>query len=39
MLTDYVGALSLAKLKRLRSALVVALDIEDDPEDDTLEPT
>jgi mRNA interferase MazF len=35
MLTDYIGALSLAKLKQLRSALAVALDIEDDPDDDT----
>jgi len=34
MLTDYVGALSPAKLRELRSALVVALDIEDDPDDD-----
>jgi mRNA interferase MazF len=39
VLTDYIGALSLAKLKQLRSALVVALDIEDDPDDDTLELT
>ena len=31
MLTDYIGALSLAKLKQLCSALVVALDIDDDP--------
>ena len=37
MLTDYIGVLSLAKLKQLRSALAVALDIEDDPEDDSLE--
>jgi hypothetical protein len=34
---DYIGALSLAKLKQLRSALAVASDIEDDPDD--LEPT
>ncbi len=39
MLTDYIGVLSLAKLKQLRSALVVALDIEDDPDDELLEPT
>jgi mRNA interferase MazF len=39
VLTDYIGALSLAKLKQLRSALAVALDIEDDPDDETLEPT
>jgi mRNA interferase MazF len=39
MLTDYIGALSLAKLKQLRSALAVALDIEDDPDDDILELT
>ena len=39
MLTDYIGVLSLAKLKQLRSALAVALDIEDDPDDDTLELT
>jgi hypothetical protein len=31
--------LSLAKLKQLRSALAVALDIEDDPDDDILELT
>jgi len=36
MLTDFIGALSLAKLKQLRSALAVALDIEDDPEDDII---
>jgi mRNA interferase MazF len=39
MLTDYIGVLSLAKLKQLRSALAVALDIEDDPDDDILELT
>jgi mRNA interferase MazF len=31
MLMDYIGALSPAKLKQLRSALVVAFDIDDDP--------
>jgi mRNA interferase MazF len=36
MLTDYIGALSLAKLKQLRSALVVAFDIDDDPDADIL---
>jgi mRNA interferase MazF len=36
MLTNYIGVLSLAKLKRLRSSLAVALDIEDDPDDDIL---
>jgi hypothetical protein len=35
----HIGALSLAKLKQLRSALAIALDIEDDPDDDTLELT
>jgi mRNA interferase MazF len=39
MLTDYVGALSLTKLKQLRNALAVALDIGDDSDDDTLELT
>jgi len=39
MLTDYVGALSLAKLKQLRSALVVAFDIDDDPDADVLDLT
>ena len=38
MLTDYVGALSLAKLKLLRVALVVAFDIDDDPDADILDP-
>ena len=33
MLTDYIGALSPAKLKQLRTALVVAFDIDDDPAD------
>lgn len=32
MLTDYVGKLGPPKLKRLRSALQVALDLEDQPE-------
>src|ERR1700678_2329638 len=31
MLTDYIGTLSPAKLKLLRTALIVALDIDDDP--------
>jgi mRNA interferase MazF len=31
ILTDYVGALSVEKLKQLRSALVVAFDLDDDP--------
>jgi mRNA interferase MazF len=39
MLTDYIGVLSLAKLKQLRSALAVALDIEGEPDDDILELT
>jgi mRNA interferase MazF len=39
MLTDYIGVLSSEKLKQLRSALAVALDIEDDPDDDILELT
>jgi mRNA interferase MazF len=39
MLTDYIGALSLAKLKQLRSALVVAFDIDDDPDADILDLT
>jgi mRNA interferase MazF len=34
VLSDYVGALSLAKLKQLRTTLAVALDIEDDPDGD-----
>jgi len=37
MLTDHVGALSLAKLKQLRTALVVAFDIDDDPDADIVE--
>ena len=36
MLTDYIGALSLAKLKLLRAALVVAFDIGDAPDADIL---
>jgi mRNA-degrading endonuclease toxin of MazEF toxin-antitoxin module len=32
MLTDYVGALSPAKLTQLRAALLIAFDIADDPE-------
>lgn len=39
MLTDYIGALSLAKLKLLRVALVVAFDIDDDPDADILDLT
>src|SRR5216683_3004951 len=39
MLTDYVGALSSAKLKQLRTALVVAFDSDDDPDGDILELT
>jgi len=32
MLTDYVGVLSPAKLRQLRTALQIAFDIDDDPE-------
>ena len=39
MLTDYIGALSSAKLKQLRKALVVAFDIDDDPDAHILELT
>jgi mRNA interferase MazF len=39
MLTDYIGALSRAKLKQLHSALVVAFDIDDDPDADVLDLT
>ncbi len=39
ILTDYIGALSLAKLKQLRAALLVAFDIEDDPDADILDLT
>jgi mRNA interferase MazF len=39
MLTDYIGALPPAKLKQLRSALVVAFDMDDDPDADILDLT
>lgn len=39
MLTDYIGALSLEKLKLLRVALIVAFDIDDDPDADILDLT
>ena len=39
MLTDYIGALSRGKLKQLRSALVVAFDMDDDPDADLLDLT
>src|SRR6202789_61000 len=39
MLTDYIGALSPAKLKLLRGALVVALDLDDDPDADIADLT
>jgi mRNA interferase MazF len=39
MLTEYIGALSPAKLKQLRSALVAAFDIDDDPDADILDLT
>jgi mRNA interferase MazF len=39
MLTDYIGALSLTKLRLLRVALVVAFDIDDDPDADILDLT
>ena len=39
MLTDYIGALSSAKLRQLRTALVVAFDMDDDPDGDILELT
>ena len=39
MLTDYVGALSPAKLKKLRSALVVAFDLDDCPDAGSLDLT
>ena len=32
MLTDYIGVLSPAKLRQLRTALQIAFDIDDDPE-------
>jgi mRNA interferase MazF len=37
MLTNYIGALSLAKLKLLRAALVVALGIDDDQDADIFD--
>jgi mRNA interferase MazF len=37
MLTDYIGALSLPKLKQLRIALLVAFDIDDDSDADILD--
>ena len=37
MLTDYIGALSLPKLKQLRTALVVAFDMDDVPDADILD--
>jgi len=39
ILTDYVGALSPIKLKRLRRALVVAFDLDDDPDAEVLDLT
>src|ERR1700679_1184764 len=39
MLTDYIGALSPAKLKLLRAALVVALGLDDDPDADIADLT
>jgi mRNA interferase MazF len=39
MLTDCIGALSLPKLKQLRTALAVAFDIDDDPDADILDLT
>jgi mRNA interferase MazF len=39
MLTDYVGALSTAKLNQLRTALLVAFDIDADPDGDILDLT
>jgi mRNA interferase MazF len=39
MLTDYIGALSLPKLKQLRTALAVAFDMDDDPDADILDLT
>jgi mRNA interferase MazF len=37
LLTDYIGTMSVAKLKQLRSALVVAFDIDDDLDADILD--
>jgi hypothetical protein len=39
MLTDFIGALSLPKLRQLRTALVAAFDLDDDPEADILDLT
>jgi mRNA-degrading endonuclease toxin of MazEF toxin-antitoxin module len=39
MLSDYIGALSLAKLRQLRTASVVAFDMDDDPDADILDLT
>jgi mRNA interferase MazF len=39
MLTEYIGALSRAKLKQLRTALLVAFDLDDDPDADVLDLT
>jgi mRNA interferase MazF len=39
MLTDYIGVLSQIKLKKLRTALLVALDLDDDPDADALDQT
>jgi mRNA interferase MazF len=37
MLTDYIGVLSQTKIKQLRTALLVALDLDDDPDADVLD--
>jgi mRNA interferase MazF len=37
MLTDYLGVLSQTKLKQLRTALLVALDLDVDPDADVLD--
>jgi mRNA interferase MazF len=39
MLTDYIGVLSQIKLKQLRTALLVALDLDGDPDADALDQT